>query len=187
MYFVGRTTTREKTESAPRKASKGHKTMRLTIRSVVLTVCVLLGCCVAATAQSPAATPPAKHIEELQFLRSLTGIQQWASDLEAALRNRGDKIDQRKAKSQLLPGVIAIQKSLSDLEDINTKVVADCGTSIESLNREKMAVDLRALEFKLRERYKKVSGMCVDKPKSSAILKSRPPSVPERRPGHPEV
>jgi hypothetical protein len=63
--------------------------------------------------------------ENTNFLTGLSGIQEWASRLETALRNQGSKIDQSKAKDELLPRVIAIQKNLSDLEDINRRVVED--------------------------------------------------------------
>jgi hypothetical protein len=84
-------------------------------------------------------------------LIGLTGIQEWASKLETALRSQGNKIDQQKAKAELLPRVVAIQKQLSDLEDINRSVVEDAGTREEDLNRTKMIEDLGVFKQKIKE------------------------------------
>jgi hypothetical protein len=83
--------------------------------------------------------------ENTGLLKGLSSIQAWAANLEAALREQGNKIDQRKAKDQILPSVIAIQKRLSTFEDINNRIVEDLGTSSDTINREKLEADLIAL------------------------------------------
>jgi hypothetical protein len=83
------------------------------------------------------------------FLQGLSNIQEWATKLEAALRKQGDEIDRNKAKAQLLPKVVAIQKSLSDLEEFNRRVTDDVGTDSKSLNPDKLHNDLTDLSTNL--------------------------------------
>jgi hypothetical protein len=104
-----------------------------------------------ANAQATDEKTAGKQSQNTNFLAGLSGIQEWASKLEAALRSQGSKIDQRKAKDELLPKVTAIQKSLSDLEDINGRVVKDAGSRIEDLKRTDMEKDLNSLKEKIKE------------------------------------
>lgn len=93
------------------------------------------------------------------FLKGLSNLQKWAVKLEAALRKQGAEIDRNKAKTQILPKVIAIQKILSNLEDINRRITLDAGTDAKSLNPNKMRADLNDLStnlFVLRQRFREM-------------------------------
>jgi hypothetical protein len=117
----------------------------------LLTILTVVTATSGAVAQEDAHKTTQNQASNPNFLQGLSSIQEWATKLEAALRSQGNKIDQRKAKEQLLPKVIAIQKNLSDLEDLNANVVQDAGTDASTLNRDKMFDDTQALYSKILE------------------------------------
>lgn len=140
----------EEIARTPKEFDKGDPLMRGLFRSVVVLTILLSSVSLIATAQDSDKKTVGKQSQNTDFLLGLSGIQEWASKLEQALKSQGKEIDQRKAKSQLLPKVTAIQKSLSGLEDINRKIVEDAGSQPKDLKRDKMAQDLSSLEAEIR-------------------------------------
>jgi hypothetical protein len=125
--------------------------MRRSIRSLLRVGLIYWGALASASAQTTAEKTVVQQPQNSNYLAGLSGIQKWAVKLEASLRSQGNKTDKRKAKDELLPKVITIQNSLSDLEDINRRVMKDAGSQIEDLQRDKMGVDLNSLKEKIIE------------------------------------
>ena len=105
-----------------------------------------------ATSPNPSSQSNAEAGEDqgyAKFLRALSSIPEWAAKLETALRSQGREIDRNKAKAQILPKVVEVQKNLSALDDLNTKIVEDLGSKPADVNRKKLIADLEVLEDKL--------------------------------------
>jgi hypothetical protein len=68
------------------------------------------------------------------FLAVIASIPEWASKLDMALEKQGASIDGRKARQKLIPDVTAIQKDLSDLEDLHKQLIDELNRSSADKN-----------------------------------------------------
>jgi hypothetical protein len=91
---------------------------------------------------STASAPERNRYSTTALLSALTDIPAWAARLQSELETQGASIDRKKANAKLLPYVISIQKTLSDLENQNNMLVAEMS---------KTPIDKRAAESELNQ------------------------------------